>query len=106
MPERSESHDVVRSMFADDPDMVELVELFVAELPQRIEAMERMFQQDSREELGRIAHQLKGASGGYGFDVIGQCASRLEQAIKTNAASDDVRRAMRELIELCGKASV
>lgn len=106
MPDPSESADVVRSLFADDPDMVELVELFVAELPEKIGAMEQMYEENSREELGRIAHQLKGASGGYGFDAIGHSASRLEQAIKTNAASDDVRRAMQELIDLCGRASI
>jgi HPt (histidine-containing phosphotransfer) domain-containing protein len=75
----------IRSLFEDDPDMAELVRGFASELPARATSLEELLSQNDLPELQRLAHQLKGAGGGYGFPQITDAAAGLEQAIKDGA---------------------
>lgn len=67
----------LRSSFADDPDMRDIVALFVKELPARIRALETWHRQDDLESFRNLVHQLKGAGGGYGFMPISEQAETL-----------------------------
>ena len=99
--------DPVRSVFADDPEMRELVELFVQEMPARVGALRASWQAQQIAEIERIAHQLKGASSGYGFDVIGDAAARLESPLKGGADDlESIRNQFEQLIDLCSRAVV
>jgi len=94
--------DIIRSTFAGDADMRELIELFVGELPQRLADMTRSFDTGDWLELRRFAHQLKGASGSYGFGALTPAAAQLEQACK-EPVSSAIRAALDELIDLCSR---
>ncbi len=83
--------DPIRSIFEDDPDMAEIVVAFVAELPGRAQGAEELLSQDDLPELQRLAHQLKGAGGGYGFPQITEVAAGLEQALKQGAAESVIK---------------
>ncbi len=101
----------LRSDFASDPDMKELVELFVSELPGRAESVIDAYQSRSLDTLKRLAHQLKGASAGYGFAPIGHAAASLEsQILALNSTAEDhvqsLARQVNELVELCRRAIV
>ena len=74
--------EAVYSGFVDDPEMAELIEAFVARLPDTLAAMAKALVNNSHEELQRLAHQLKGAGGGYGYPLLTQQAGRLEGAVK------------------------
>lgn len=95
------------SEFANDPDMVELVEMFVSEIPDRVESLRTCWNDRDIESLTRLAHQLKGASAGYGFSPIGVAAGDLEQALKseTDENIQEVTKQLDELIELCNRAA-
>lgn len=67
-----------------DPDMQELVDEFLAELPQRVAAVQTAFDQGNHVVLARIAHQLKGACAGYGYPTIGLAAAKLESTMNSN----------------------
>ncbi|MDA0802198.1 MAG: Hpt domain-containing protein [Planctomycetota bacterium] len=90
------------SRFHDDPDMADLVALFVGELPQRLEVMEESFASNNLPQLHRLAHQLKGAGCGYGFDEVTNVCASIEQATKamdrtrSRAALDQMRDIVRE----------
>ncbi len=90
----------IRSSFADDPDMAELVEFFVGEVPSRLQSIRDYCESGDREGVQRIAHQLKGACAGYGFEEVGLAAAKLEQPLKGEASLDDVREQIDELTEL------
>ncbi len=90
----------VRSSFADDPDMAELIEYFVDEVPQRLESLLALCESGDREGVQRLAHQLKGACAGYGFEEIGLAASHVEAPLKGEASLDDVQEQIDELAEL------
>lgn len=101
-----ENHEApIRSRFAGDPDMRELVEFFVGQMPERVDALRASFESGSLEELRSLAHQLKGAGGSYGFPQITDSARRLEERAM-RADLDEVRRELDELVDLCSRTSV
>jgi histidine phosphotransfer protein HptB len=89
------------SKLASDPDMSELVDLFVAEIPSRLEALETHFAAGEMAKLGQTAHQIKGAAGSYGFSEVTPIATKLEFAVKTNEPEDQIREALEELLSTC-----
>jgi len=110
MPSPGERPARMVSEFAADPEMAELVELFITELPARIAALHTAWDQRQLKELTRMAHQLKGASAGYGFPTIGTAAATLEAGLKrldatsVQASVERLAGEFRELVELCGRA--
>lgn len=92
----------VRSTFASDPDMSELIQEFAGEMPEKAATLLTLWQQGNRAELKRLAHQLKGAGGGYGFETLGACAARLEAMLnEQNAEAERVRERVEELVDMC-----
>ena len=90
----------IESAFKDDPDMMELVEMFVDEMGERIASMESAFASNDWDALKTVAHQLKGAAGGYGFDSVGEAAASLEGLL--TQGSDDAESIKQELDALTG----
>lgn len=84
--------DPIRSIYEDDPDMLDIVREFADELPERVASIEELLQSGELEELRRLAHQLKGAGGGYGFAKITEMAALLEAALKQGADAATLER--------------
>ncbi len=92
------------SELAGDEDMVELVEMFVEELPDRVSAMEKALADQDFETLAGMTHQLKGAAGGYGFPTITDAAKEAEA---TSKAADDLEKLacdVKAIAALCSRA--
>lgn len=89
------------SVYADDEDMLEIVELFVMGMPDKIQALEKAYQAQDHAELNKLAHQLKGAAGGYGFPTITDAASLLEQDLKKGIPVAQVGARYQALMSLC-----
>lgn len=87
------------SLLADDSDWNELIQEFVNEMPLRIESLLQAFDAADWDTLRRLAHQLKGAGGSYGFDPVTQSAARLEQALLNSQPEAETE--LRELIDVC-----
>jgi HPt (histidine-containing phosphotransfer) domain-containing protein len=86
-----------------DPDFGEIVEMFVDEMPERIEALLAEMQSGNMDELQRLAHQIKGAAGGYGFDPITAPAARLEASVRDGEPESDIQTALDELVGFCSR---
>lgn len=99
------------SQFANDPEMAELVELFLNELPSRVEALNVAWTSHQVTNLSRLTHQLKGASAGYGFPTIGEAAGKLEGKLRqlgttqSEAALKGLAGEFKALVELCAQAT-
>lgn len=93
------------SSFARDADMIELVQEFVADLQSRIASMRDAYQANDLHELSRLAHQLKGAGGGYGFEIISTAAAGLESASNTACSAAQVQRELEDLLVICHRAT-
>jgi histidine phosphotransfer protein HptB len=72
----------VRSLFCDDEDFLELIEMFVDGIEEKKTFFRTASTSDQLEELKVLAHQLKGSSAGYGFEELSQIAAELEIACK------------------------
>lgn len=92
------------SSLSSDPDMIDLVEEFIAALPDRLNAIEQALATEDMATVARLAHQLKGAGGGYGFMPIGEAAASLEQAAKTAETVAQLHTQVQELVLLCKRA--
>ncbi len=88
-----------------DEDMLELVEMFVSELPDRIAAIEGAIAEQDLATLATLAHQLKGSAGGFGFPSITEAAKALESSAKAGAELEMLAKQTCALAELCGRAS-
>ena len=111
-PAGGELHDAppLRSEFADDPEMTELVALFLTELPQRLEAVSAAWRSRDCLTLRRMAHQLRGAGSGYGFPDVTAAAADVEAALLTwrecppEHELDSLRTRVEALIGVCRRA--
>jgi HPt (histidine-containing phosphotransfer) domain-containing protein len=91
------------SSLAADPDLGEIVEMYVDEMPDRITALQEMLASGNWEELRRFAHQVKGAAGSYGFEPITPIAGTVEDSIRDEAPEEQVRQAAEELLAICAR---
>lgn len=92
---------VLFSTLAEDPDLAEIVEMFVDEMPDRIENILNCFESENWEGLRCASHQLKGAAGSYGFPSITPCAGVLEASVKQTKPENEIRQAVDELVAMC-----
>lgn len=96
------------SAYENDPDMGEIVALFVAEMPDRRDDLHKAVEAGDLSKAIRIAHQLKGAAGGYGFETLGIVAAASERALldlldTNNSEVSAIRAAAVPLLEACGR---
>jgi len=99
----TQSAQYVYSTFGEDPDLVELVEMFVDGLPARIAELKDLAASNDLESLRRAAHQLRGAGGSYGFSRVSCAAGRLEDACAENQSESEIAAALEAMIELCDR---
>lgn len=92
------------STLGSDPDLREIVELFVEEMPDRVSNLFDRLRVCDWEGLRRAAHQLKGAAGSYGFEPITLSAARVEDAIRASRPEEEIRQAIEDLVDLCRRA--
>jgi PAS domain S-box-containing protein len=92
---------LVYSHLASDPDLGAIIDLFVQEMPDRINALDAQAKSRNWNQLAETAHQIKGAAGCYGFDEITPCAARLEAAAREAQQEEQILSALDELLALC-----
>ena len=95
--------DVYYSVLGADPDLAEIVTLFVEEMPARIRDFRAHFASSNWDQLARLAHQLKGAAGSYGFDQITPFAALLEKSICNGEPQAAIGAALDEVVKACGR---
>ena len=78
-----------------------LVQHFLGGLGQRVSAIQQAMAAGDVNHVRVLAHQLKGAAGGYGFAAVSQAASKLESAIVTGADASAIAGCVSTLAGLC-----
>jgi signal transduction histidine kinase/DNA-binding response OmpR family regulator len=94
----------IYSDMADDDEMTELIERFVARLDERTSALTVAIDRGDTDVAKRIAHQLKGAAGGYGFPSITDAAAEVERAVGDGASIREQRARAEVLRDVCSRA--
>jgi diguanylate cyclase (GGDEF)-like protein len=98
--EPSDSGPKLRSSLANNEKFKNVLEKFVARLPERIEEMQRLLGEKDLDNLGRAVHQLKGAAGGYGFPEITSVAGEAMESIRHAAAIEEIAPQVQTMIAL------
>jgi histidine phosphotransfer protein HptB len=91
----------IYSTLASDPDLEELVVMFVDEMTERIDKLTALLDSAKWDDLRRAAHQLKGAAGSYGFQEISPMAANVEDKIISGEPEEEIRKAVESLCDLC-----
>jgi PAS domain S-box-containing protein len=97
------SADSILSKLMSKPATAKLVEKFLTGLGQRVSALHQALETKDLAQLKILAHQLKGAAGGYGFPSLTEAARNLEQAAATNADIQTLAQSFRALSDLCAQ---
>jgi len=104
MNTQNKATEALISSFADDEDMLELVEMFVEELPSRAKSIESALNEQDLATLKSLAHQLKGAAGGYGFPAITEMARDLEETCEMQGDLEKLKAQTQQIIAMCHSA--
>jgi HPt (histidine-containing phosphotransfer) domain-containing protein len=72
----------IHSEFAGQEDWTELLEEFLAVIPQRIAGIESALKSEDVQSLTYLVHQLRGSCGSYGFGTLTPLATEIELNLK------------------------
>lgn len=92
------------SEFAADPEMAPLIAAFLSKLESKATLMSQYLIDNRLDDLSRLAHQLKGTGGGYGFPAISDAARRVEHDVTSDQALSQIEQSVAELSDLCRQA--
>lgn len=91
----------VYSIYGDDPNLADLVNIFVNELPQRLETLLSHAEVADWESIARVAHQLNELGSNYGFAKLSTLAARLELCCVEDRNSAEIFKALERFSEHC-----
>ncbi|NLW85328.1 MAG: response regulator [Planctomycetes bacterium] len=97
-PQNAADDDAIYSTYQNEEGFEEIIAQFVARLPSHIDEMRRALNASLWEELRRLAHQLKGAGGSYGYAALTDEARTLE----SHAKQADAEKANLSLVAMAG----
>ena len=87
------------SRLSQHPRLRQVVRKFIDQLPQKLAAMDAACEAQDMEELGNLAHWLKGAGGSVGFDEYFEPSREMELACRS-AQLDVVKRHLQAIHHL------
>ena len=93
---------LISHLLAKNPRYRPIVEKFVIRLDEQLAAMEAAWNKRDFEELGELAHWLKGSGGTVGLDAFSEPAKELERRARA-ANEDQVEPLLRGLRQLAGR---
>ena len=101
-----EAHEeAILTKYTDDPQLVEIIRDFVASLDQKVADFRSLLTRREIGELERLAHQIKGVGGMYGYPCLTETASLIEQAAREGQDVGLLAELIEEFAALCEQIS-
>lgn len=94
----------LRSAYADDQAIAEILPLFLSNVPKYTSDLSTAIEHGDWVSAARVCHDLKGTAGGYGYPPIAQATQRLESELKGGKDPDLIRLHLDEVVRLCDRA--
>lgn len=91
----------VYSAYGSDPNLAELVSIFVHELPQRLETLQSHGEVADWESVARVAHQLNELGSNLGFAKLSALAAKLELCCCETSSPGEILKALDRFAEYC-----
>ena len=92
------------SKWADDIDFREVAEIFVESVPVAMDKILKAVDGGDMAKLRELIHDVKGAGGSAGFDVIYEKSASVESAI-SGGDIEVTKQSVEELVQLCQRAA-
>ncbi|WP_027181342.1 Hpt domain-containing protein [Oleidesulfovibrio alaskensis] len=89
----------LRNKFGNEDTVRKILTIFMSDFDERLLRMSTMYSRDSRTELYRSAHALKGVAGTIYATGLQHCAASLEQAAMTQGAAESLLQKAWENLE-------
>ena len=93
---------ILSSLLNEEPDLVELVQLFTKKLPEYVNKIKTAITDSDWPTATLVSHQLKGNGGGYGFPMVSEIASKIESHIEKQDYPS-VEQLVEELDTICDR---
>lgn len=101
-----EAHEeTILTKYTDDPQLAEIIRDFVASLDQKVADFRSLLTRRETGELERLAHQIKGVGGMYGYPCLTETASLIEQAAREGQDVGLLAELIEEFAVLCEQIS-
>ena len=94
------NEDILLSQYADRPVIVRLLGDFVGRLNGRVLEMQAAIAASQTEDLRRVAHQIKGTAGSFGYPTLSAAAKTLEDNAKLGRL-ENVAKDLEHVAALC-----
>lgn len=94
-----ETVSLIYSEFGHDEDFAELIEMFVDALPDRMAGLSAAISNQDIAEGRRLAHQLKGAFGSYGFHELTEGLKNLELVLHEGSSREQIHAALDAVLD-------
>lgn len=89
----------------DDPEILELVQLFVQLLHEHMDAMREAWAESDLARLADLAHMIKGSAGNAGFDILFAPVEELERLVREEK-SDQIEACLSKLQILVSRVAL
>lgn len=96
----------LKSIYADDQAISEILPLFLNNVPKYIGDLQSCVASKDWIGAARVCHDLKGTAGGYGYPDIGAATQRLETELKGAHQEELVHGYLDEVRVLCHRARI
>jgi len=75
---------ITSSLLAKEPHLIDLIDKFILRLPELIYSINTAYKNEEKEQFLSAVHQLKGAGGGYGYDILTELCTKVEEQSKSS----------------------
>jgi HPt (histidine-containing phosphotransfer) domain-containing protein len=90
----------IKSKLLNNPRVMKVIPEFVAGLPGEVDKLTDLLNHNDLAALQNVVHQLRGSSGGYGFDAVTVPATKAEESIKAGSAMESITMEIKLLIDV------
>ena len=101
----AEKEGYITSLLANNPDYHKIINIFVNNLPGRIEEMQNALDKNNLNDLAFKIHALKGLGGFAGFPIYTEKAKSLEKLLKDKQI-DKIQQQLDEMVKLCLRTAI
>lgn len=95
------NNEPIRSRLAGDSGLADVIASFVNAIPGRVQSIRTCIEQQDKDELCKLIHQLKGVCGSYGFDAITPLAVQLEKQLDRDIAIETLQPDLEAFLACC-----
>jgi PAS domain S-box-containing protein len=90
----------IKSSLAGNPRMMKIIPEFVDGLAAEVRKLNDLLEQNNLAALQKVVHQLRGASGGYGFGAVTEPATKAENSILSGKPLHAITIEIKALIDI------